>query len=97
MAITLKLKKPVTNGAEKISELIFQDPDGADIMESGIPYDVEIVGKDRQIVHQNAAACGILASRMTNLPPSVIGQLCPHDFMAAMRIVVGFFGDETES
>jgi hypothetical protein len=82
---TIELSKPVKNGREEVTELVFnREPVVEDMRKAALaPSQVD------QIV--------TVASRITTLPPSVIGQLAIRDFAKVRDYLKPFFDDGLET
>lgn len=82
----ITLKKPIKHGEEIITELELREPTAKEIKTIGLPLNVRDGEVRTAIVHQYVCA-------LATLPPSVVDQLSAKDFIVAMEVVMGFFGE----
>ena len=81
----ITLKKPIKHGEEVIAELELREP-AKEIKVIGLPLNVMEGDVRTEIVHKYICA-------LAALPPSVVDQLSARDFVAAMEVVMDFFGE----
>lgn len=83
------LKKPIKHGDEEISVLELREPTAKEIRLYGMPIDIATGDIRTAVVHKYV--CDLAA-----LPPSVIDQLSPSDFMKVSIEIASFFGDSED-
>lgn len=82
----ITLKKLIKHGEEVIAELELREPTAKEIKVIGLPLNVREGDVRTEIVHKYICA-------LAALPPSVVDQLSARDFVAAMEVVMDFFGE----
>lgn len=84
---TLPLKKPIAYGEDKITELVFREPEAGDFRGLVLRTD-KAVDMDTMLT---------LAGRTSGQPPSVIDRVKGKDLMKMLAIVGGFIGGGPET
>ena len=74
---TLKLSKSIMHGTEEITELKFREMTMGDIRKHGIPE------KPTEYLE--------LASELTAIPPPILDQMSPKDFIPLVEAIGSFF------
>ena len=85
---TITLKKPIEAHDETVTELSLRPPVGRDITRCGLP--IATTGESGKV---DTTVVASYISTLGNIPPSSVATLDGADFMAALLVVVGFFGD----
>lgn len=96
----MKLNKPINVFGERVDELTFREPNGADVIKCGFPFafglgdggrkiDTEVIGRYIQVI--GCVPEGVGRKAIQGLPPGSVAQLSPVDFVRAVNEVVGFF------
>jgi hypothetical protein len=83
------LRKAIQAHGAETKVLKFREPNGDDIMECGMPFDIHPGGT----INLNTKAIGQYIARLADIPPSSVKQLSAGDFAACVNVVAGFFGD----
>lgn len=86
------LSEPIEAHGEQITELNIRAPKGADIRACGQPFSFSPTEDGGIIIHPQAVAISAMLSRLTNIPPSSIGQLSAGDWFSASMELLSFFG-----
>lgn len=91
-ANVVRLSKAISAHGAETHILEFREPNGDDIMECGMPFDIIMEGKKQRIVI-NTASVGEYISRLAAIPPSSVKLMKAPDFNECFNKVMGFFGD----
>jgi hypothetical protein len=92
MPTKITLTKPINSYGKEITELEFHEPNGQDVRIAGVPYRIDTLADGTERSDYNTAAAATLISRLANIPPSSVDQMAASDFVAAMNLVLSFFG-----
>ncbi|MBR0864317.1 phage tail assembly protein [Bradyrhizobium diazoefficiens] len=79
--LTFKLRKPVDAHGEKISEITFREPTGADIEAAGLPVNIDFAF-DPPRIEFDARKMSAMMSVLAAVPPSTIRALAPKDWLS---------------
>lgn len=91
---TLVLSNPINAHDEEVTELLFREPNGGDIIAIGMPMTfVSKPGGGDTTVKVDGAAMGEYISRLAGIPLSSVKMLSAADTMGAVGLVMDFFGD----
>ncbi len=85
----LKLTAPISAHGAPITELIFRQPVGRDLIQHGYPFNVVGRGNEVQRSTDMRSVAGLISS-LAQIPPSSVEQLSWYDFQEAMGVVLGF-------
>ncbi|MGX1151450.1 phage tail assembly protein [Bradyrhizobium ottawaense] len=88
--LTFKLRKPVDAHGEKISEITFREPTGADIEAAGLPVNIDF-SFDPPRIEFDARKMSAMMSVLAAVPPSTIRALAPKDWSTCAWGLASFF------
>lgn len=88
MSKTLELTTPIEAHGETVSELKFRDLNTEDIQRCGMPFAISAA----EVKPDMAVAIKYIV-RLAEIPESSVKKMTPKDFMAAVMVVMDFFGD----
>ena len=92
MTTTIKLSSPVEAHGEKLSELTFRNPAGADLAKCGFPF--RFSSRNGETAREiDTVAMSAMIARLTSVPPSSVDAMAASDWMEAMGVVTDFLGD----
>jgi|GEM_PF-3613137 len=83
------LSEPVQFGEEKITQMEYRKPTGADIIECGHPLKINWNG-DVPVTFDEKKMAAMMCALYRH-PPSVIAKLSPQDWSTAAWAIAGFF------
>ena len=91
----LPLKKPIQAHKETVSVLEFREPTGDEIIRCGIPFTVvtDPASPSKVEIKFASDSIGTYISSLCGIPMSSVKQMSAPDFMKALGVVTGFFGD----
>ncbi|MGB8364927.1 MAG: phage tail assembly protein [Rhizomicrobium sp.] len=95
MTVKITLTKPIEAHGQKVSELELREPNGGDIAECGLPFEMAVGTNGQSTGKVDGAAVLRYISVLANIPPSSAKMLAPRDFMTALGEVLGFFGESS--
>lgn len=92
--VSIKLVHPIKAHGEEVSELVFREPTGEEIMQIGSPQllipsaDGESVG-----IEIRAKIIGQYIVRLAGVPLSSVKSMKLSDFNSCQGVIMGFFGN----
>ena len=87
------LEKPVPdieNPGEFLKEVTLREPSGTDMVEAGNPVDFDPISQPPK-VSIDPRKMAAMISRLSALPPSVVGRMAPKDMINIGWVVAPFF------
>ena len=98
--ITYKLSTPIDAHGETLSQIELREPLAADVIKSGMPYQMAYGSSGNSSLIIDSPACARLISGLAGIPTSSIGQMSLADFSDLQQLVIGYFvpsgGTQTE-
>ncbi len=90
--ILIRLKKPIPNCEDTVSEIEIREPVAADYVKCGYPVSIG----DKERAFPDADAILSLIVRCGKVPRGVVEKLCSEDFNACMQAIMSFFGEAAD-